>query len=145
MTFLLFKLGTRGEKQILLYYYKIMFGMASPTLHSLIPKMYKDLSPCMLRNSLNVQIPLAKKHILYNSFFRKAASLWNALPMFVKSYASFSSFKLRRETFYCGSKHNCWHLHGSNPGNTSLRCRLRLGHSVLNLNKRTYRTYVFMW
>ena len=133
----LVKLVTRREKQILLYYYKIMFGMASPTLHSLIPKMYKDLSPYMLRNSLNVQIPLAKKNILFNSFFRKAASLWNALPMFVKSYASFSSFKLRLETFYCGSKHNCWHLHGSNPRNTSLRCRLRLGHSILNLNKRT--------
>jgi len=70
----LVKLVTRREKQILLYYYKIMFGMASPTLHSLIPKMYKDLSPYMLRNSLNVQIPLAKKNILCNSFFRKAAS-----------------------------------------------------------------------
>jgi len=87
----LVKLGTRRQKQILLYYYKIMFGMASPTLHSLIPKMYKDLSPYTLRNSLNVQIPLAKKNILFNSFFRKAASLWNALPIFVKSYASFSS------------------------------------------------------
>ena len=38
----LVKLGTRREKQILIYYYKKMFGMASPTLHSLIPKMYKD-------------------------------------------------------------------------------------------------------
>ena len=85
----LVKLGTRREKQILLYYYKIMFGMASPTLHSLIPKMYKDLSPYMLRSSLNVQIPFAKKNIIFNSFFRKAASLWNALPIFVKSSASF--------------------------------------------------------
>jgi len=33
--------------------------------------MYKDLSPYMLRNSLNVQIPLAKKNILFNSFFQK--------------------------------------------------------------------------
>jgi len=32
------KLGTRREKQILLCYYKIMFGMASPTLHPLISK-----------------------------------------------------------------------------------------------------------
>ena len=101
--------------------------------------MYKDLSPYLLRNSFNVQIPLAKKNILFNSFFWKAASLWNALPIFIKSSASFSSFKSRLETFYCGSKHNCWHLHGSNPRNTSLRCRLRLGHSVLNLKKRTYR------
>jgi len=92
----------------------------------------------MLRNNLNVQIPLAKKKILFNSFFRKASSLWNALPIFVKSSSSFSSFKLRLETFYCGSKHNCRHLHGSSPRNTSLRCRLRLGHSVLNQNKRTY-------
>jgi len=41
----------------------------------------------MLRNSLNVQIPLANKNILFNSFFRKAASLWNALSIFVKSSA----------------------------------------------------------
>ena len=133
------KLSTRREKQFLLYYYRIVFGMASPTLHSLISKMYKDLSPHMVRNSLNVQIPLAKNSILFNSFFRNAASLWNASPI-VKSSASFSSFKLRLETFYCGSKRNCWHLHGSNPRNTSLRCRLHLGHSVLNLNKRTYGT-----
>ena len=67
----LVKLGTRREKQILLYYYKIMFGIASPTLHSLIPKIYKDLSPYMLRNSLNVQIPLAKRNILLTHFFEK--------------------------------------------------------------------------
>jgi len=116
-----------------------MFGMASPTLHPLISKIYKDLSPYMLRNNLNVQILLAEKNKLFNSFFRKAVSLWNALPIVVKSSASFSSFQLCPETFYCGSKRNCWHHHGSNPHNTSLRCRLRLGNSVLNLNKRTYR------
>jgi len=60
------KLSTRREKQILLYYYKIMFGMVSPTLHPLISKMYKDLSPYMLRNSLNDQIPLTEKNILFN-------------------------------------------------------------------------------
>ena len=59
------------EKQILLHYYKIMFGMTSPTLHHLISKMYKDLSPHMLRNSLYVQIPLAKKNILLTHFFEK--------------------------------------------------------------------------
>ena len=52
--------------------------------------------------------------------------------------SSFSSLKLRLETRSCGSKRNCWHLHGSNPHSTSLRCRLHLRHSVLNLNKRTY-------
>jgi len=30
--------------------------------------MYEDLSPYMLRNSLNVQIPLAKQNIFFNSF-----------------------------------------------------------------------------
>jgi len=65
--------------------------------------------------------------------------LWNALPIVVKSSAGFWSFELRLETFYCGSKRNCRHLHGSNPRSTSLRCRLRLGHSVLNSNKRAYR------
>jgi len=60
------KLSTRREKQILLYSYKIMFGMTSPTLHPLISKMYENLSPYMLRNSLNAQIPVAKKNILFN-------------------------------------------------------------------------------
>jgi len=117
----LVKLSTRREKQILLYYYKIMFGIASPTLQPIISKMYKDLSPYILRNSLDVQIPLAKKNILLNSFFRKAASLWNALPVVVKTSASFLSFKLRLETFYSGSKCNSWHFHGSDLRSTSLR------------------------
>jgi len=72
---------------------------------------------------------MAKKNILFNSFFWKAASLWNALPIVVKSSANFSSFKLRLETFYSGSKRNYGHLHGSNLRNTLLRCRLRLCHS----------------
>jgi len=55
------KLSTRREKQFLLYYYKIMFGMASRTLQPLISKMYRDLSPYMLRNSSNVQIPWLKR------------------------------------------------------------------------------------
>jgi len=96
------------------------------------------ISPYMLRDSLNVQIPPDKKNILFNSFFRKAASLWNVLPVVVKSSSNFSSFKLRLETFYCGSNRNCWDLYGSNCHSTSLRCRLRLGRSVLNLNKHTY-------
>jgi len=66
------KLSTRRKKQILLYYYKIMFGMASPTLHPLISKMHENLSPYMLRNSLNAQIPLDKKNIFFNSFFSKS-------------------------------------------------------------------------
>ena len=67
------------------------------------PKMYKALSPYMLRHSLNVQICLVQKNILFNSFFRKAASLWNALPIVVKSSASFSTFKLHLETVTAGT------------------------------------------
>ena len=116
-----------------------MFRMASPTQQPLISKMYKFLSKCMLRNSLNVQIPLTKKNVLLNSFFWKAASLGNALHVVVKSSDSFMSFKLHLETFFCGSKRNCLHLHGSIPSSTSLRCKLHLSHSVLNMNKCTYR------
>jgi len=50
----------------------------------------------------------AEKNILFNSFFQKAASLWNALTVVVKSSASFWSFKLRLELFYLGSKRNWW-------------------------------------
>jgi len=41
-----------------------MFGMASPTLHPLISKMYEDLPPFMLRHNLNVQIPYFSTHFL---------------------------------------------------------------------------------
>jgi len=78
-------------------------------------------------------------HIHFISFFWKAASLWNALPAAIKSSTSFCPL-IRLESFWCGRKQNYWHLHGSNPNITCLHCRLRLGHSVLNLNKRTYRS-----
>jgi len=109
-------------------------------------KMYKDLSsPHMLRISLNVQIPLAKKNIHFNSLFRKDASLLNALPTVVKSSASFSSFKLRLESFYCGLKRICWHLYGSNLRSTSLRCRLRLLRSQCPKPEQAHLSCVFMW
>jgi len=60
-------------------------------------------------------------------------------PLLSNFYLVFRPLKLRLETFYCNSKRKCWHLHGSNPRSTSLRYRLRLGHDVLNLNKRTFR------
>ena len=107
--------------------------------------MFKDLSPYMLRHNLNVQIPQAEKNMRLNSFFRKATSLWHALPVVVKS-SSFSSFKLRLETFYCDSKGNCWHLHGSNPRSISLRCRLRLRlRSQYPEFEPTYLSLVLTW
>jgi len=61
-------LSIRIEMQILLYYYMLIFGMASLTVQPLTSKMFKYLSPYMLRDSLNVQILLAKKSCVFILF-----------------------------------------------------------------------------
>jgi len=83
------KLSTKREKQILLYYYKIMFGMASPTLQPLISKMYKDYHhTCFVRAQMSRFLWLKRIYFL-TFFFRKAASLWNAVLIVFKSSANF--------------------------------------------------------
>lgn len=42
----------------------------------------------------DIQIPLIENNFRFNSFFRKAASLWKTLPVAAKSSISLSSFKL---------------------------------------------------
>ena len=83
---------------------KTIFGVASPTQLLFTSKRFKDLSPYMLRDSLNVQIPppLRKKNFYFKSYFRKATSLWNALPVVAKVFLPLNCVCF--EAFYCGPK-----------------------------------------
>jgi len=48
----------------------------------------------------------------------------------------------RLKSYYHVAKKNTHHLLGVNSHLTSVRCMLRLAHSPLNINKRSYRTCV---
>jgi len=91
----------------------------------------------LLRHNQNVQIPLFKKSLSYNFFLRKASSLWNYLPLEIKSSAS-HTFLNRLNSHYHISKKSTPHLLGLNPQMTSIRCMLRFAHSPLNISKNNY-------
>ena len=69
-------------------------------------------------------------------------SLWNSLPLEIKSYPSRVNFMNRLTSYYHVAKQNTHHLLGVNPRLTSVRCMLRLAHSPVNINKKSYRTCV---
>ena len=69
-------------------------------------------------------------------------SLWNFLPLEIKSSPSHPNFMNRLMSYYHVAKQNTHHLLGVNPHLTSVRCMLRLAHSPLNINKKSYRTCV---
>jgi len=48
----------------------------------------------------------------------------------------------RLTSYYHVAKQNTHHLLGVNPRLTSVRCMLRLAHSPVNINKKSYRTCV---
>ena len=82
------------------------------------------------------------KSLAFNFFLRKACSLWNSLPLEIKSSPSHPNFMNRLMSYYHVAKQNAHHLLGVNPRLISVRCMLRLAHSPLNINKKSYRTCV---
>lgn len=83
-------------------------------------------------------LPISKRSLLYNSLFYKAPLLWNSLPQHIKLSCSFSAFIIHFTRFNHEKKHNTWHLNGSNRSVTSLRSILCLGHSLLNINLKSF-------
>ena len=91
-------------------------------------RSFKEFVPYALRHNQNVQIPLFKKSLAYNFFFRKASSLWNSLPLQIKSSASHSIFMNRLNSYYHILK-SAHHLLGLNSHMTSIRCLLSFARS----------------
>jgi len=135
-------LTNRREISILRYFSKIIIRLVSCPLPLNLFRSFGEFVPYTLRHILDVQIPLFKKSLAFNFFLRKACSLWNSLPHEIKSSPSHPNFMNRLMTYYHVSKQNTHHHLGVNPRLTSLRCMLRLAHSPLNINKKSYRTCV---
>ena len=132
----LIPLSNRRELHILLFYFKIKTGLV---LHSFLPLTLGEISAYSFRHANNFQLPFSKRSLVYNSFFYKAPVLWNSLPQYIKLVYSFEAFKNRITLFCHGTNRNIWHLQGSNRSATSLRCMFRLGHSLLNINMKSFR------
>jgi len=124
---------------MLLFFYKIKTGLTSSALHSFLPLTLGEISAYSFRHANNFQLPFSKRSLVHNSFFYKAPVLWNSLPQYIKLFSSFATFTNRITLFYHGKNRNIWHLQGSNPSATSLRCMFRLGHSPLNINMESFR------
>ena len=85
----------------------------------------------------SVQLPLSKRSQCRIPFYT-APLLLTSLQQHVRLSSSFSEFRIRIIHFYHGNKRNTWHLHGSNPSATSLRCMFRLGHRS-HINIKSFR------
>ena len=95
-------LHLRREIFMLCYVSKLLFDMV-PCFPATSFRSFKEFVPHALRHNQNVPIPLFKKSLAYN-FFRRASTLWNSLPLEIKSSASHSIFMNRLNSHYHISK-----------------------------------------
>jgi len=97
-------LHLRREISLLCYVTKLIFDMVPCPFPASCFRSFKEFVPYALRHNQNVQIPLLKKSLSYNFFLRKASSLWNSLPLEIKSSANHSIFMNRLNSHYHISK-----------------------------------------
>jgi len=115
-----------------------------------LSRSFGEFVPYTLRHNLDVQIPLFKKSLAFTFFSERPVaygilspcSLWNSLPLEIKSSPSHPNFMNRLKSYYHVAKQNTHHILGVNPRSISVRCMFRLAHSPLNINKKSYRTCV---
>jgi len=84
-------LNLRRKMSLLCSVSKLIFYMVPCPFPASSFRSFKEFVPYALCHNQNVQIPLLKKSLSYNFFLRKASSLWNSLPLEIKSSASHSS------------------------------------------------------
>jgi len=90
----------RIEIYMACYVSRLILDMVPCSFPATSFRSFKEFVPYALRHNQNVQIPLFKKSLAYNFFFRKASSLWNSLPLEIKSSASHSIFMNRLNSHY---------------------------------------------
>ena len=89
-------------------------------------------------------LPSHRNNLVENQVcgFINAGSLLNSLPLEIKSSPSHPNFMNRLKSYYHVAKHSILHLLGVNSRLTAVRCMVRLAHSPLNTNKKSYRICV---
>ena len=96
-------LNLRRKRSLLCCVSKLIFDMVPCPFPASSFRSFKEFVRYALRHNQNVQVPLFKKSLSCN-FLRKASSLWNYLPLEIKSSASHSIFMNRLNSHYHISK-----------------------------------------
>ena len=123
-------LTQRRERNLLLFFHKIMYGNCPLYLQNLKPLNNQSRHNRNLRSSTNLDIPKSRIARYENSVIPKAISLWNNLPNDLQSIANYKSFKSQlendirkpNEIYYVGERNlniilarirmNCSNLNG---------------------------------
>ena len=103
-------LNLRRQISLLCYVSKLILDMVLCPFPASSFRSFKKFVPYALGHNQNVQIPLFEKSLSCNFFFREASSLWNSLPLEIKSSASHSIFMNRLNSHYHISKKSTHHL-----------------------------------
>ena len=97
-------LHLRREISMLCCVSKLSFDMVPCSFPSAPFSSLKEFVPYALRHNQNIQLPLFDKSLAYDFFFRRASTLWNSLPLEIKSSASHSIFMNRLNSHHHISK-----------------------------------------
>ena len=122
-------LHKRREFHRLCLMYKIMNGNAPCYLSNLIPGFVQDRTGYLLRNRLNLDIPLARVNVYGHSFFPTTIKLWNDLEAGLKSLPSLAAFKAKHKRDL-PTKNPLFFIGGRLE--SAIHARMRIGNSPLN-------------
>ena len=88
-------LQVRRNRQKLIIFYKMVYGLAPSYLNNLVPPLVQQTSRYSLRNAQNASPVYGNTNLYSNSFLPSVIKDWNALPEEIRNSDSLSSFKLK--------------------------------------------------
>ena len=124
-------LADRRWSRRMLFFFKIVNGMAPSYLHAIIPSLN---SVCYrMRGKRDYHTIAARTEGFQNSFFPYCVSQWNNLDIAVRNLPSPSSFKLNLLKFFRPKPNSLYGIHDSKG--VSMLNRLRVGFTHLREHK----------
>ena len=136
-------LQARRTKHKLIFFYKVINGLISEYLQSLIPLMVQITTSYNLRNSSDVRNIQVRTNIIFNSFFPSTIRAWNELPEETKTAPSVASFKYRLNRYLINPPppeyFNCGYRIGQ-----IMHAKLRIRMECRSLNAHLCRKILFL-
>ena len=122
-------LAERRRRHKLIFYFKIVNGLAPSYLAPELPHLIASLNPYHRRRMLDRQTPSCKTELYKSSFFPSTTILWNGLPECIKRSQSLGELKkhLSKDDISIPP----YYYFGPRPAQI-VHCKLRLGISDLN-------------
>ena len=88
-------LQVRQNRQKLLIFYKMVYGLALSYLNNLVPPLVQETSRYLLRNAQNVSSVYGNTNLYSDSFLPSVIRDWNTLSEEIRNSDALSSFKLK--------------------------------------------------